>query len=159
MPRDGRNEVLDYAELARVGYVTNGLAAVANITAARKAMRKQTAPKGTILNLIPKYLIIPAALEGIAVQITNPINLAATASSADVPAFVRAMVPIVEPRLDAVASVGDTNWYTAADPSSIDTIEYCYLEGQQGEGNDLAFDIKAVASPNAASDLTVVIQT
>ena len=51
---------------------TNGLAAVANITAARKAMRKQTAPKGTILNLIPKYLIIPAALEGIAVQITNP---------------------------------------------------------------------------------------
>ena len=42
------------------------------------------------------------------------------------------MVPIVEPRLDAVASVGDTNWYTAADPSSIDTIEYCYLEGQQG---------------------------
>ena len=111
---------------------TNALAAVANITAARKAMRKQTAPKGTILNLIPKYLIIPAALEGIAVQITNPINLAATASSADVPAFVRAMVPIVEPRLDAVASVGDTNWYTAADPSSIDTIEYCYLEGQQG---------------------------
>ena len=94
-------------------------------------MRKQTAPKGTILNLIPKFLIIPAALEGIAVQITNPINLAATASSADVPAFVRAMVPIVEPRLDAVASVGDTNWYTAADPSSIDTIEYCYLEGAQ----------------------------
>jgi hypothetical protein len=111
---------------------TNALAAPANITAARKAMRKQTAPKGTILNLIPKYLIIPAALEGIAVQITNPINLAATASSADVPAFVRAMVPIVEPRLDAVASVGDTNWYTAADPSSIDTIEYCYLEGAQG---------------------------
>ena len=111
---------------------SNGLAAVANITAARKVMRKQIAPKGTILNLIPKFLIIPAALEGIAVQLTNPINLAATASSADVPAFVRAMVPIVEPRLDAVASVGDTNWYTAADPSSIDTIEYCYLEGQQG---------------------------
>jgi hypothetical protein len=111
---------------------TNALAAVANITAARKAMRKQTAPKGTILNLIPKFLIIPAALEGIAVQITNPINLAATASSADVPAFVRTMVPIVEPRLDAVATYGDTNWYTAADPSTIDTIEYCYLEGQQG---------------------------
>ena len=27
------------------------------------------------------------------------------------------------------------------------------------EGNDLAFDIKAVASPDAGSDLTVVIQT
>ena len=111
---------------------TNALAAVANITTARKLMRKQTAPKGTILNLVPKFLIIPAALEGIAVQLTNPVNLAATASSADVPAFVRAMVPIVEPRLDAVPAVGDTNWYTAADPSTIDTIEYCYLEGQQG---------------------------
>ena len=111
---------------------TNGLAAVANITAARKAMRKQTGPKGTILNLVPKFIIVPAALEGIAVQLTNPINLAATASSADIPAFVRTMIPIVEPRLDAVASVGDTNWFTAADPSTIDTIEYCYLEGQQG---------------------------
>ena len=27
------------------------------------------------------------------------------------------------------------------------------------EGNDLAFDIKAVASPNPGADLTVVIQT
>ena len=27
------------------------------------------------------------------------------------------------------------------------------------EGNDVAFDIKAVASPNAGADLTVVIQT
>jgi hypothetical protein len=111
---------------------TNGLAAVANITTGRTLMRKQTGPKGTILNLIPKYLIVPAALEGIAVQLTNPINLAATASSADVPAFVRAMIPVVEPRLDAVASVGATNWFLSADPSQIDTIEYCYLEGQQG---------------------------
>jgi hypothetical protein len=111
---------------------SNGLTAVANITTARTLLRKQTGPKGTILNLIPKYLIVPAALEGIAVQLTNPINLAATASSSDVPQFVRTMVPIVEPRLDAVVSVGATNWYTVADPSQIDTIEYCYLEGQQG---------------------------
>jgi hypothetical protein len=27
------------------------------------------------------------------------------------------------------------------------------------EGNDLAFDIKAVASPNPGTDLTVVVQT
>ncbi len=88
---------------------TNGLAAVANITTARSLLRKQTGPKGTILNLIPKFLLVPTALEGIAVQLTNPINLAATASSSDVPEFVRSMIPIVEPRLDAVASVGATN--------------------------------------------------
>jgi len=38
----------------------------------------------------------------------------------------------VEGRLDAVASLGVTNWFMAVDPSQIDTIEYCYLEGQQG---------------------------
>ena len=37
-----------------------------------------------------------------------------------------------EGRLDAVASLGVTNWFMAVDPSQIDTIEYCYLEGQQG---------------------------
>jgi hypothetical protein len=110
---------------------TNGLAAVANITAARVQMRTQKGPKGTILNLVPKYLIVPAALEGIAFQLINPINLAATAATSDVPQFVRSMIPIVEPRLDAAAN-GTTTWYTAADPSQIDTIEYCYLEGQQG---------------------------
>ncbi len=31
-----------------------------------------------------------------------------------------------------MASVGVTNWFMVADPSQIDTIEYCYLEGQQG---------------------------
>jgi hypothetical protein len=113
---------------------SNALSAVANVSAARLQMRLQTGPKGTPLNLTPKYLIVPAALETVAFQLTNPINLAATASASDVPAFVRSMVPIVEPRLDAVATVGATNWYTAADPneSNIDTIEYCYLEGQQG---------------------------
>ena len=38
----------------------------------------------------------------------------------------------MEGRLDAVASLGVTNWFMAVDPSQIDTIEYCYLEGQQG---------------------------
>jgi len=26
----------------------------------------------------------------------------------------------------------DTGWYLVADPAQIDTVEYCYLEGQQG---------------------------
>jgi hypothetical protein len=42
---------------------------------------------------------------------------------------VRSLVPIVEPRLDAASATG---WYLIADPAQIDTVEYCYLEGQQG---------------------------
>ena len=48
-----------------------------------------------------------------------------------VPEWVRSLVPVVEPRLDAATSSA-TAWYLIADPAQIDTVEYCYLEGQQG---------------------------
>ena len=37
--------------------------------------------------------------------------------------------PISEPQLDAAS---ETAWHLAASPNQIDTIEYAYLEGQQG---------------------------
>jgi hypothetical protein len=110
---------------------TNALANAA-LGVARAALRIQKAPKGTILNLQPRYLIVPAALEQTADQLIYPINLAATAVTGVVPTWIQSLTKIVEGRLDAVASVGVTNWFVAVDPSQIDTIEYCYLEGQQG---------------------------
>ena len=112
---------------------TNALAAVANITAARKAMRKQTAPKGTILNLIPKFLIIPAALEGIAVQLTNPINLAATrvvrrrASLRARHGADRGAPPRCSSERRRHQLVQRLPIRARSTPS-----KYCYLEGQQG---------------------------
>ena len=110
---------------------TNALA-LAALGIARAALRVQKAPKGTILNLQPRYLIVPAALEQAADQLIYPINLAATAVTGVVPTWVQSLTKIVEGRLDAVASVGTTNWFMSVDPSQIDTLEYCYLEGQQG---------------------------
>jgi hypothetical protein len=111
--------------------VSNALAGPA-LGTARAAFRVMKAPKGTILNLQPRYLIVPAALEQTADQLIWPINLAATAVTGVVPTWVQSLVKVVEGRLDAIQSVGVTNWFMAADPSQIDTIEYCYLEGQQG---------------------------
>jgi hypothetical protein len=110
---------------------TNALA-LAGLTAARAKMRVVTGPKGTYLNLVPKYLLAPAALEGTGLQLLFPTQLAATAVTGVVPTWITNLNLIIEPRLDAVASVGVTNWFMVADPSQIDTIEYCYLEGQQG---------------------------
>ena len=110
---------------------TNALA-LAALSTARAAFRVQKAPKGTILNLQPRYLIVPAALEQAADQLIYPINLAATAVTGVVPPWIQSLTKIVEGRLDAVATVGVTNWFMAVDPSQIDTLEYCYLEGQQG---------------------------
>ena len=56
-------------------------------------------------------------------------NLVPAATASVVPQSIRTLTPISEPRLDAASA---TAWYLAASPNQIDTIEYAYLEGQQG---------------------------
>jgi hypothetical protein len=112
-------------------YAASGAAlAVAGLETARANFRLQKGPQGTYLNLTPRYLIVPAALESTALQLLFPQqSLAVTAVTAGIPNWVPNLTLIVEPRLDASSS---TRWYLAADPSDIDTIEYCFLEGQEG---------------------------
>jgi hypothetical protein len=98
---------------------------------ARGAMRLQKGPQGTPLNLIPRFIAVPTALETYMLQLVYPINIASADATKVVPEWVRSLVPVVEPRLDA-ATNGTTGWYLIADPAQIDTVEYCYLEGQQG---------------------------
>jgi hypothetical protein len=98
---------------------------------ARGAMRLQKGPAGTPLNLIPRFIAVPTALETYMLQLVYPINIASADATKVVPEWVRSLVPVVEPRLDAAAN-GTTGWYLIADPAQIDTVEYCYLEGQQG---------------------------
>ena len=96
---------------------------------ARGSMRLQKAPNGTPLNLIPRFIAVPSTLETYMLQLVYPINIASADVTKVVPEWVRSLVPIVEPRLDANST---TAWYLIADPAQIDTVEYCYLEGQQG---------------------------
>ena len=74
---------------------------VTGIAAGRVEMRTQTGPQGTPLNLIPRYLLVPAALETLALQLIYPIQLAANQITGVVPEWIQGLVPIVEPRLDA----------------------------------------------------------
>jgi phage major head subunit gpT-like protein len=100
-----------------------------NLVGAKTVFRNITAPKGTILNLVPKYLVVPAALEGVADQLMASLSIAAATYTSVVPNWIRSLEVIVEPRLDANST---TAWYLIADPRTIDGIEYCYLEGQEG---------------------------
>jgi len=102
---------------------------VASVGAARAAMALQTGlDKKTVLNIRPAFLIVPAALELKAEQLVAQ-NLVPADSAKVVPQSMRTLSPISEPRLDAASA---TSWYLAASPNQIDTIEYAYLEGQQG---------------------------
>lgn len=108
---------------------TGAALSVASIGEGRASMAKQTGlDKKTILNIRPSYLIVPAALELAAEQLVAQ-NLLPAKTLDVVPQSIRTITPISEPRLDAVSAGA---WYLAANPAQIDTIEYAYLEGQQG---------------------------
>jgi len=108
----------------------------------RAAMRKQKGLNGRFINVQPKFLIVPAAIETIAQQYVTQTNIVFT-KAADYNPFANTMQVVAEPRLDAVSAV---SWYLAADPSQIDTIEYAYLEGQEGVylESRVGFDVDGV---------------
>lgn len=106
---------------------TGAAISVAQLGVARAAMRVQTGIDGRKINVTPRYLLVPAALETAAQQFTSQ-GYTASASGSINP-FAGALQVLAEPRLDAAST---TAWYLAADPSQIDTIEYAYLEGNQG---------------------------
>jgi len=127
-PAMGDNKALfhgDHKNLAGTGTALS----VDAIGAARAAMAKQTGlDKKTVLNIRPAFLIIPASLELKAEQLLAQ-NLVPADTQNVVPQSIRTLSPISEPRLDALS---EKTWFLAANPNQIDTIEYAYLEGQQG---------------------------
>ncbi|MBF0115661.1 MAG: peptidase U37 [Magnetococcales bacterium] len=104
---------------------------VATLGTARKSMGTQTGVDGqTIINVRPAFIIVPAALEVTAEQLLA-VNMVPAKSTDVVPQSLRTLTVIAEPRLDAAVN-GDKAWYMSANPGQIDTIEYAYLEGQNG---------------------------
>jgi hypothetical protein len=110
------------------GNLPSGAAiSVAQLGVCRAAMRVQNSLDGRKINVTPRYLLVPAALETIAQQFTSQAYAASASSSIN--PFAGALQVLAEPRLDTAST---TAWYMAADPAQIDTIEYAYLEGNQG---------------------------
>lgn len=99
---------------------------VTSASAARAAMRKQKNLQSRPLNLMPKMIIVPPELEGVAEQLVGPITPNVSTSFNP---FSQKLGIIVEPRLSANSA---TAYYFAADPAAIDLVEFSYLEGQEG---------------------------
>jgi hypothetical protein len=119
------------ASRKNVGIGSTSTLQISSLQGMRSSMRLQRGLQSEELNISPRYLIVPAALEQAAYQLTSANYVPARA--ADVNEFRQGgrstLEPVVEPLLDNVSS---TVWYAAASNSQIDTVEYCYLDGAEG---------------------------
>lgn len=137
---------LFHATHANLGTGGGSALALAGLTAARTAMRMQKGLALEELNLAPSHLIVPAALEQTAYQLTS--NQYVPAQQSNVNEFRTggrtALTPVVEPILDANSA---TAWYLAAQNSQVDTVEYCYLDGAEGPviESDVGFETDGVS--------------
>lgn len=96
---------------------------VTSLAAARLAMRKQTSLGGMLIDVTPRFVLVPPELETIAEQVLTEI---AATKTDDVNPFGK-LVLLVEPRLTVA-----NRWYVVADPASAEGLEYAYLEGAPG---------------------------
>jgi hypothetical protein len=116
---------------------------VATIGAGRAAMRTQKGVnKLDALNIAPRFLIVPAAIETTADQFVSQSLLAA--QSSNVNPFAGRLQVISEARLDAASA---TAWFLAgAVEDGVDLIELTFLEGQAGPVVEtrMGFDVNGV---------------
>lgn len=91
----------------------------------------------SILGIMPRYIILPANYSATTLQILNSIappdvggSAVGNANVANIygPGGDRPLIPVIEPLLDSSSS---TNWYLAADPTQVDTVEVTFLEGEE----------------------------
>lgn len=102
---------------------------VDTVGAGRAAMMTQKGLDGvTPLNVIPRFLIVPAALATKADAFVTATTVVYT-KQADVNPFAGRLTVVADAALDGTSA---TAWYLAADPMLVPTIEYAYLEGAQG---------------------------
>jgi hypothetical protein len=120
---------------------TTGAISVTTLNELQRKMTLQKGLEGDNLNLMSKYLLVPVSLQLTVEQLFSGIN--PTQTSNVVPSMVTSLNRIYEPRLDANSA---TAFYVVADPSQVDTLEYCYLEGQEGMyfETQMGFDVDGV---------------
>lgn len=113
---------------------SNGNPTVTNLNTAYAAMRTQKGlTSDAILNVVPRYLIVPAALEATADELVSSTSYIVANGNSGVqnlygPGGKRNLVVVCDPNLDGNST---TAWYLAADPGQIDTIEVSFLQGEE----------------------------
>lgn len=109
------------------GNESNAALDAAGLALARLYLRMAQTENGQPLNLQAEYLIVGPELENTAELLLAVLPEMATTSRANIvaPGLRTRLKLVVEPRIE------DLNWYVATTPTSIDTMEYAYLQGYE----------------------------
>jgi phage major head subunit gpT-like protein len=122
---------LFHANHGNLGTGAGSALSLSSLSAARAAMRLQKGLDGqTVLDLQPRYLLVPAALQTAAEQLLSQIY-PTTATQAN--PFAGRLTLVVDPRLDAASA---TAWYLFGDPAVAPVLEYSYLAEAPGPAVD-----------------------
>jgi hypothetical protein len=120
--------IYDSSALFTSGAPHSNLGSSALSTAAMQsgvtAMREQTNLAGKRIGLRPRYLIVPPELEWSAMVATKSAGVPGSPNN-DINPMLGYVTPIVSPQLTS-----STQWFFAADPAVIDTIEVGFVGGQ-----------------------------
>lgn len=119
-PKMSDSKALFHADHRNVG--TPAQLSLEALSEARLKLRKQTGLAGELVQVTPKFLLVPSELETQAEKVLSEI---AAATVDDVNPFAKSLSLIVEPRLSDAAA-----WYVSASPAQVDGLEYAFLEGQ-----------------------------
>ena len=107
---------------------------VTTLNAAFAAMRTQKGlSPDSIVSVIPRYLIVPAALEATALELVSSTSYIVANGNSGVQNLYgqggsRQLNVVCDPNLDGNSA---TAWYLSADPSQIDTVEVSFLQGEE----------------------------
>lgn len=115
-----------------------GAIAVATLNAGYLSMMTMKGLNSTVvLNIMPEFLIVPAALSATAMEVLGSIarpevggNVAGNSNTLNIygPNGSRQLRLIIEPTLDANST---SIWYLAASNSQVDTVELAFLAGEE----------------------------
>lgn len=139
----GNDNMSDGVELYAAGHgnldTSGGVPSVATLQAAFAKMAKQTGPQGSILNIRPSIIVVPPDIAGTVAQVINSTVDPSKSNSAINP-YANSLSVVSSPYLNTAftfdgkaynGSPDNNAWYLFADPSTIDTIEVAFLNGNQ----------------------------
>lgn len=117
---------------------TGAVLSLTTLSAARLALRTQVGLANDLIDVTPRHLLVPPALETAAEQLMTTLN---PTKAEDTNPLAGKLAIAVEPRLTSA-----TRWYVSADTASIDGLEYAYLEGEEGVQitTEAGFDVDGV---------------